>query len=59
MKAIMLAAGIGRRLEGRHPPKPLLNVGGKSLLERHIEVLASRAPEWAPMYRALANVTKP
>lgn len=43
MKAIMLAAGIGRRLEGRHPPKPLLRVGGKSLLERHIEVLRSRA----------------
>lgn len=42
MKAIMLAAGIGRRLEGGHPPKPLLNIGGKSLLERHIEVLRSR-----------------
>ena len=42
MKAIMLAAGIGRRLHGRHPPKPLLRVGGKSLLERHIEVLRSR-----------------
>jgi choline kinase len=42
MKAIMLAAGIGRRLDGRHPPKPLLSVGGKSLLERHIEVLRSR-----------------
>lgn len=42
MKAIMLAAGIGRRLAGRHPPKPLLSVGGKTLLERHIEVLRSR-----------------
>ena len=42
MRAIMLAAGIGRRLDGRHPPKPLLSVGGKSLLERHIEVLRSR-----------------
>lgn len=38
----MLAAGVGRRLNGRHPPKPLLRIGGKSLLERHIEVLRSR-----------------
>jgi choline kinase len=42
MNAIMLAAGIGRRLAGRHPPKPLLSVGGKTLLERHSEVLRSR-----------------
>ena len=42
MKAIMLAAGIGRRLDGHHPPKPLLSIGGKSLLERHIEILRSR-----------------
>jgi predicted short-subunit dehydrogenase-like oxidoreductase (DUF2520 family) len=33
--------------------------GDWAVVERHIEVLASRAPEWAPMYRALANVTKP
>jgi choline kinase len=39
MRAIMLAAGLGRRLDGRHPPKPLLRIGGKSLLERHLEVL--------------------
>jgi choline kinase len=42
MRAIMLAAGLGRRLDGRHPPKSLLRVGGKSLLERHIEVLRDR-----------------
>jgi choline kinase len=38
----MLAAGVGRRLSGRgqeFPPKALLPFGGKSLLERHIEVL--------------------
>ncbi|MDH5749805.1 MAG: phosphocholine cytidylyltransferase family protein [Rhodospirillales bacterium] len=42
MKAIMLAAGVGRRLYGDdydQPPKALLNFGGKTLLSRHIEVL--------------------
>ena len=41
MKAIILAAGIGQRLgdvaAGR--PKCLLQFGGKSLLQRHIEIL--------------------
>lgn len=37
----MLAAGIGWRLGGGHGKKPkcLLQFGGKSLLERHIEIL--------------------
>ena len=42
MKAVMLAAGVGRRLYGddRHqPPKALLEFGGKTLLRRHIELL--------------------
>ena len=42
MKAIMLAAGVGRRLYGDgkdQPPKSLLAFGGKTLLRRHIEVL--------------------
>jgi choline kinase len=42
MKAIMLAAGRGSRLSGDnpdHPPKSLLQFGGLSLLERHIQVL--------------------
>jgi choline kinase len=42
MKAIMLAAGIGARLGSttkQHPPKILLRFGGKSLLQRHVEVL--------------------
>jgi choline kinase len=41
MKAIMLAAGVGSRL-GRGDdvaPKVLLQFGGKSLLQRHIEIL--------------------
>ncbi len=41
VRAIMLAAGIGARLgagEG-HPPKALIEFGGKSLLQRHIEIL--------------------
>ena len=44
MKVIMLAAGIGRRLNGEgndHLPKALLRFGGKSLLERHLETLHS------------------
>jgi len=42
MKAIMLAAGVGRRLFGDdhdRPPKALLEFGGKSLLQRHLETL--------------------
>ncbi len=42
MKAIMLAAGVGRRLYGdddNQPPKVLIELGGKSLLARHLENL--------------------
>ncbi len=42
MKAIMLAAGLGRRLSGDddgHMPKSLLRFGGKTLLQRHVESL--------------------
>ena len=43
MKAIILAAGVGKRLSevtnGR--PKCLISIGGKSLLARHLEHLAS------------------
>lgn len=42
MKVVMLAAGVGARL-GRHStedsPKVLLQFDGKSLLQRHIEIL--------------------
>jgi len=42
MKAIMLVAGAGirlRQLGTEPPPKVLLRFGGKSLLQRHIEIL--------------------
>jgi choline kinase len=42
MKAIMLAAGVGRRLSGGdedHPPKVLLEFGGLTLLQRHLNAL--------------------
>ena len=40
MRAIILAAGVGRRLgSAGDPPKALLEFGGKSLLARHIEIL--------------------
>ncbi|MEH2114587.1 phosphocholine cytidylyltransferase family protein [Nostoc sp.] len=41
MKAIILAAGIGRRLgkDGQIQPKCLLKFNGKSLLERHLNYL--------------------
>ena len=39
MRAIMLAAGRGIRLNGDYPPKILLEFDGKSLLARHIETL--------------------
>jgi len=38
MRAVLLAAGRGRRL-GRDVPKCLLEVGGKTLLRRHLEAL--------------------
>ena len=39
MRAVILAAGVGRRL-GHDKPKILLNFGGHSLLERHLAILA-------------------
>ena len=38
MRAVMLAAGVGRRL-GRSEPKVLLRFGGRTLLERHLAIL--------------------
>ncbi len=48
MKAVMLAAGIGARLGPavtEHPPKVLLRFGGKSLLQRHVEILRRHGVE--------------
>lgn len=41
MKAVMLAAGLGSRLDksGDFPPKVLLRFGGITLLERHVRIL--------------------
>ena len=42
MKAIILAAGIGKRLDRESPlPKCLLRFGGRSLIERHLSALAA------------------
>lgn len=40
MRALIMAAGIGRRLAGYDVPKVLLPFGGRSLLERHLSLLA-------------------
>ena len=40
MKALILAAGIGKRLK-TNIPKILLKIGSKTLLERHLENLLS------------------
>ncbi len=48
MKALMLAAGLGRRLfgdENSELPKALLKFGGQSLIERHINCLQANAIE--------------
>ena len=39
MRAVMLAAGVGRRL-AIEEPKVLLRFGGRTLLERHLAILA-------------------
>ncbi|MCU1727291.1 phosphocholine cytidylyltransferase family protein [Pseudomonas sp. 7P_10.2_Bac1] len=39
MAAIILAAGIGRRLHGWEGPKGLIQFGGKTLLARHLQTL--------------------
>ncbi len=43
MKAMILAAGKGERMRPltNHTPKPLLKVGGKPLIQHHIEKLSS------------------
>jgi len=44
MRAIILAAGVGSRLfgdNGDQPPKSLLELGGRTLLARHLETLAA------------------
>ena len=40
MRAVILAAGVGRRL-GHDKPKILLQFGGRTLLERHLAILAA------------------
>jgi choline kinase len=48
MIAVMLAAGTGSRLSGSdesHPPKSLLRFDGRSLLERHVEILRAHGAE--------------
>ena len=42
MRAIILAAGIGKRLQeqGKTMPKCFVQVGGKRLVDRHLERLA-------------------
>ena len=44
MKAVLLAAGVGRRL-GSEEPKCLIEIGGVSLLDRHLRVLEAHGLE--------------
>jgi choline kinase len=46
VSAILLVAGVGRRLQDAVPePKVLLSFGGRSLLERHLRVLLANGIE--------------
>lgn len=46
ISVILLAAGVGRRLEGAIPgPKVLLEFGGQTLLERHLRALHAHGIE--------------
>jgi len=47
MKAIMLAAGVGLRMdpEPTGPPKVMLSFDGRTLLERHVEILRASGIE--------------
>ena len=56
MRAVILAAGVGRRL-AIEEPKVLLRFGGRTLLERHLGILAALGIEDVVIgigYRALA-----
>lgn len=45
-RALILAAGVGRRLGGTHDgPKALLEFGGRSLVRRHVESLRAAGVE--------------
>ena len=39
--AVILAAGVGKRLGARDLPKCLVEVGGRTLMERHLENLVA------------------
>lgn len=39
MRAILLVAGVGRRLGKPDQPKSMLDIGGKTLIERHLDAL--------------------
>ena len=43
MKAIVLSAGLGTRLRPLtdHTPKPMIEVGGRTMIDRHLQALAA------------------
>ena len=61
MKAVILAAGVGKRLwpVTQHRPKCLIEIGGQTLLSRYLSSLASVGVQRADIVVQLIRCARP